>query len=103
MNLQKIADNSLDSRHNTKTPVGKSQQTILDKLDVHCGCFGQAEAFFTNIGISVVSKREGRKSVPVVYLVDTSGGGINRDGEGESWDGDEVNDYIVALLKDYMV
>ena len=67
-------------------PTGAAQQTILDAL----GASGitnsaQANAFFDELGFTVTAQRVGRRSVPVVKPINTSGGGINIFGEGESW------------------
>jgi len=68
-------------------PVGKAQKQVLEALgrgDIQT--FQGAEDFFESIGISVTAKREGRASVPVVSQRDSTGGGFNAYGEGETWD-----------------
>lgn len=66
-------------------PVGKAQQTILDALDLEAETFIEAEAVFKEHGLSVVPVRRGRRSVPEVRQLETTGGGFNN-GEGETWD-----------------
>jgi len=91
MTLQEVA-NKLETKYFSKTPVGKAQQVILDALNVEVANFGHANAFFNAIGIIVLSKREGRRSIPVVIVEDNSGGGLNLDGEGEVWN--NANEYL---------
>jgi hypothetical protein len=67
-------------------PVGKAQQMVLDALGLHASDFSEAEQVFESIGISVSSKRVGRSSIPVVSMKETTGGGWNAGGDGESYE-----------------
>lgn len=53
---------------NKDYPVGKAQQQVLDALGMTATGFGDATAKFDQLGIVVASKRDGRKSVPVVSI-----------------------------------
>lgn len=65
-------------------PVGKAQQIILDALNIkNAQNHNHAQDIFDAIGIEVSSKRQGRKSVPVVSITSV-GGGFNAYGEGEA-------------------
>jgi cyanophycinase-like exopeptidase len=67
-------------------PVGKAQQVILDALGIKAESHQEAERIFEEIGIVVVPVRQGRKSVPQVHRLETSGGGWNVGGDGESYE-----------------
>lgn len=67
-------------------PVGKAQQVVLNALGLTADGFIEANKIFADHGLIVGSRREGRASVPVVNLKETSGGGFNDDGEGEAWE-----------------
>ena len=49
-------------------PVGKAQAIVLEALGLKAGSFGQAEQLFSELGIVVIAKRQGRTSVPVVKI-----------------------------------
>lgn len=65
-------------------PVGKAQQVILDALSLEATSFQEAEQVFADHGLVVVPTRQGRRSVPRVHLADTTVGGFNIYGEGET-------------------
>jgi glutaredoxin len=65
-------------------PVGKAQQTILTSLNLTATGHSDAERIFNELGIIVATRRQGRKSVPVVTLRDTEIGGFTADGDGWS-------------------
>lgn len=68
-------------------PVGKAQKIILEALgrgDI--ATFSGANDYFDRIGITVIAKRVGRTSVPVVRMKETEGGGFTEGGDGESWE-----------------
>jgi len=83
-------------------PVGKAQSIILKVLQIEANNSGHANAIFEAIGIGVGNKRVGRSSVPVVRKLDRSGGGINSEGEGESWD-DWAPDFDLSAIQEWMV
>ena len=66
-------------------PVGKAQQMVLDALGLTADGSGDANRIFESLGLIVASKREGRKSVPSITVLDREGGAFNVDGEGETW------------------
>ena len=63
-------------------PVGKAQQMVLDALNLTARDFSEANRIFENLGIVVSSKRQGRRSVPVITVKDRLGGAFNAAGEG---------------------
>jgi hypothetical protein len=83
VNVEDPAD-KWETRHQYE--IGKTQKIILDALGVEANNSGHASNIFAALGIEVSSKRQGRQSVPVVSKVDSSGGGINTQGDGEAWD-----------------
>jgi len=66
-------------------PVGKAQQTVLDALNITATGHSAAQEIFKSLGLVVVTKREGRRSVPSITVLDRDGGGFNASGEGETW------------------
>lgn len=66
-------------------PVGKAQQMVLDALNLTASGSSDANRIFESLGLIVASKREGRKSVPSITVLDREGGAFNIDGEGETW------------------
>lgn len=60
-----------------KFPVGKAQQQVLDALGLKADSFQDACTIFDEIGITVASKREGRHSIPVVFVHGKITGGFN--------------------------
>lgn len=84
--LQQIASKATDPARKWETrhqsPVGKAQQEVLNALGLTANNHGHANNIFAEIGIVVSSRRDGRKSVPVVTKSYT-GGGFNAYGEGE--------------------
>lgn len=64
-------------------PVGKAQEIILNALGLEADSFQEAEQIFNNHGIIVVATRQGRRSVPEVYLLDTVASGF-AGGDGAS-------------------
>lgn len=84
--LQQIASKATDPASQWETrnqyPTGKAQQDVLNALGLTANNSGHANAIFAELGIVVSSKREGRKSVPVITK-SFSGGGFNAYGEGE--------------------
>jgi hypothetical protein len=67
-------------------PVGKAQQAVLKALKLTASNFAEAEQIFERLGLIVTSRREGRKSVPVVRVLSRTDGGLNAAGEGIEWD-----------------
>ena len=61
--------------------VGKAQKIILEALNLSAETYKEAVDVFAKYGLSVSSKREGRKSVPVVRKLDTYESGFH-DGDG---------------------
>lgn len=84
--LQQIASKAVDPARKWETrhqpAVGKAQQEVLNALGLSANNHGHANSIFAEIGITVSSRREGRKSVPVITKY-FSGGGFNAYGEGE--------------------
>jgi len=66
-------------------PVGKAQQMVLDTLNIAATGHGDAEEIFKSLGLVVGSKRKGRKSVPVITILDRDSGAMNTSGEGVTW------------------
>jgi len=66
-------------------PIGKAQQMVLDALNITAIGFGDAKRIFEEMGLVVASKRDGRKSVPVITVLDRMDGGFNVSGEGVTW------------------
>jgi len=66
-------------------PVGKAQQMVLDQLNITATGHGDAKRIFESLGLVVASKREGRRSVPRITVLDRIGGGFNASGEGVTW------------------
>ena len=66
-------------------PVGKAQAQVLEALGLTAADFTEANRIFEELGLVVTSKRQGRQSVPVVQVLDRTGGGFNAEGEGETW------------------
>jgi len=97
---QEIAEKVDASKFNRRTPPGKAQQVILCTLGVEAESFGHANAIFEKLGIIVMAKRQGCKSVPVVQRNDLSGGDFNRYGEGEAWD--LSVDVDLSAIQDYI-
>ena len=66
-------------------PVGKAQQIVLDALGITATGHSDATQKFDDLGIAVSSKRQGRKSVPVVS---EKGEGSQRNygGDFDTWD-----------------
>lgn len=64
-------------------PVGKAQKMVLDALDLTAKDHSDAKRIFAELGIEVTSRREGRKSVPVVTeKTNRLAGGWNPGGDG---------------------
>ena len=63
-------------------PVGAAQQMVLDALNLTARDFSEANRIFENLGIVVSSKRQGRRSVPVITVKSRIGGGFNVADEG---------------------
>ena len=95
-NLQGLANDSLKKYHNKKIQVGKAQALVLDRLGVNCVCFGQANTFFENLGITVLAVRSGRRSIPKIIVNDTEGGGLNIHNEGEAWN--NASPYLTNVI-----
>lgn len=67
-------------------PTSNTQITILNALGLHAKNFSEAEQIFSNLGLVVTSKRQGRSTVPVVQVLDRKDGGFNVHGEGVEFD-----------------
>lgn len=63
-------------------PVGKAQEVILEALGLQATTFQEAKEIFEQMGIVVSSRREGRRSVPVVTVKDRFGGAMTAGGDG---------------------
>lgn len=66
-------------------PVGKAQQQVLTALELTASGFAAAERKFEKLGLVVTSKRQGRKSVPVITILNRETGALNANGEGVAW------------------
>lgn len=68
--------------------VGKAQAKVLEALNLMAWNNVQAQNFFTLLGLQVVSRREGRESVPII-TVEPRGRREERGGwvgeEGDVW------------------
>lgn len=60
-------------------PVGKAQQMVLDALELTATGHGDAQRVFRSHGMTVASNRVGRKSLPVITLLETQAGGMHND------------------------
>ena len=67
-------------------PVSKAQKVILNALSITASGHGDAERIFESFGLVVASKRQGRRSVPVVTVLDRNDGGFNVAGEGVTYE-----------------
>lgn len=63
-------------------PASKAQKIILDALNLTAETHKEATDLFAKYGLSVSSKREGRKSIPAVCLLDATVGGFHN-GDGD--------------------
>lgn len=63
-------------------PTSKAQDQVLAALEITATGYGDAERKFKALGLNVVAKREGRRSVPSVTLLDPQVGGFHND---EGW------------------
>jgi hypothetical protein len=97
---KEIASKVVDrNQHNRQYPVGKAQQEVLNALGISkCNGHSHAQQIFDELGITVSSKREGRKSVPVVSKIG-AGGGWNIGGDGEGWDAPSTGIDLSAIEK----
>lgn len=66
-------------------PAGVAQTKVLSALGKTAESWQEAEQIFKNLGITVMSKRVGRSSEPVVEFHGVRGG-FNSYGEGETYD-----------------
>lgn len=67
-------------------PVGSAQEKVLNALGLTATGFSDAERIFEKLGLEVTSRRVGRSSEPVITFKDTTRGGWNRGGDGESYE-----------------
>ena len=67
-------------------PTSKTQEKVLTALGLTANDFTDAERIFSEIGISVSSKRVGRSTEPVISRLAAYGGGWNAGGDGESYE-----------------
>jgi hypothetical protein len=81
-------------------PVGKAQQTILDKLGIKASGFQDAQKKFDELGITVGSKRVGRTSVPVV-TAQSGGSQRNSGGDYDVW-GSPASKETLAKLSEWI-
>jgi hypothetical protein len=89
------------NRKTNNTPPGVAQSVILDALNIQADNFIHANVIFKALGITVIPKRVGRSSVPVVSLLDSSGGGIDIYGDGDAWD-DTSPDVDLSAISEWM-
>ena len=82
-------------------PVGKAQRMVLEALGLSAYSFNEAKKILRNRGLIVTSKRQGRQSVPSIKLMDTEGGAMSSDGDGDSWD-IEYKDYDKNAIAEWM-
>ena len=97
---QEIASQVIDkNQHNRQYPVGKAQQEVLNALGIRkCNGSSHAEQIFNALGITVSSRREGRKSVPAVSKI-AAGGGWNIGGDADGWDAPSAGIDLGAIEK----
>lgn len=79
---RKVSDPAKVWETRRQYPVGSAQQEVLSALGLTANNSGHAAAIFTELGIVVGSRRDGRKSVPVVTKTEI-GGGFNFGGDGD--------------------
>ena len=82
-------------------PIGKAQRMVLEALGLNADGFSEAKAMLRDRGLIVTSKRQGRKSVPSIKLMDTEGGAMTAGGDGDSWDID-YKAYDKAAIAEWM-
>jgi len=58
---------------------------VLDALNLTASGHGDANRIFDDLGLVVASKREGRRSVPSITVLDRDSGAFNASGEGVTW------------------
>lgn len=85
-----------------ESPVGVAQEKVLSALRLTAENFQDANRIFSAIGISVSSKRVGKSSEPVVRMMETTFGGWNAGGDGESYDA-EYRNIDLTPIKQWIV
>ncbi len=68
------------------SPVGVAAEKVLIALGLTAESSREANQIFREIGIVVSAKRIGKSSEPVVRMMETTFGGWNAGGDGESYD-----------------
>lgn len=70
-------------------PVGTAQRAVLDALGAPSSVdtWDKAKAYFAELGIVVTAKRDGRKSVPVVFESSHPQRGGWNPGNEDGWSG----------------
>ena len=67
---------------NRDYPTSKAQDQVLAALEITATGYGDAERKFKALGLNVIAKRVGRKSVPSITMMDTQVGGMH---DGDGW------------------
>lgn len=67
---------------NRDYPTSKAQDQVLAALNIAATGYGDAERKFKALGLNVVAKRVGRKSVPSIAMIDARVGGMH---SGDGW------------------
>lgn len=80
-------------------PTGAAQDVILKALNLKATGFRDAERIFSEIGISVASKRVGRSSMPVVTRLERYGGGWNTGGDADGYEISHKNVDLSAIAQ----
>ena len=65
-------------------PTSKAQDQVLAALEITATGYGDAERKFKALGLNVIAKRVGRKSVPSITMMDTQDGAMVN-GDGSEW------------------
>jgi hypothetical protein len=63
-------------------PTSKAQDQVLEALGLTATGYADAERKFKALGLNVIAKRVGRKSVPSIVMLDTEAGGMH---QGDGW------------------
>lgn len=66
-------------------PTSVAQNKVLAALGLEASDYAEADRIFADHGLVVSSRRVGRSSEPVITRLDTTAGGWNAGGDGESY------------------
>ena len=81
-------------------PVSKTEQMVLDALGMTASSSRDAKDKFQEMGLSVSSKRQGRKTVPAIVVKSRDVGGWTPGGDG--W-GSKKDDIDTSAISQWIV